>query len=372
MKEWMGRREPLNCSTIRNIIRLVLLNKGKIHPKYWYRLLVAWITSWLFLPIRIIERIRFYRKIKKTKITHPPIFIIGHWRTGTTFLHYLMAEDKSKAFVSNLDAYGANFSLVAGKFTKKIVRFAIPEKRPMDDVLLSIDRPGEEEFAMAMKQKQSFYHAFVFPQKIEYFSRFITFKECSKKEVTKWKKGYYFFIQKICWKNHGKQLILKSPPNTGRVQQLVEMFPEAKFIFLTRNPYEIFASTTLLFKRLLPYFSLQKWNLETIQQNILKIFKEMHEEYERSKESLPKNQLIEIRYEDLITEPLEELKRIYQQLKIDGFEENKKFFEQFISTQKDYKKNIHEISKTIISTVNNHWTNYFKKYLYEKVSKLTK
>ena len=45
----------------------------------------------------------------------------------------------------------------------------------------------------------------------------------------------------------GTQYLSKNPPHTGRVRTLLEMFPNAKFIYLKRNPYTVFESTRSFF-----------------------------------------------------------------------------------------------------------------------------
>ena len=38
---------------------------------------------------------RKYRKLlAESKPAHDPLFILGHWRSGTTFLHNIFAQDK--------------------------------------------------------------------------------------------------------------------------------------------------------------------------------------------------------------------------------------------------------------------------------------
>ncbi|NHK32281.1 MAG: sulfotransferase, partial [Asgard group archaeon] len=97
MKEhWIINRCPLGGASTSNIWRLLFQNKFRVHPKYWLRLWYSMALSGITFPLRVIERLRFKRKIKKYQLEEDPIFIIGHWRSGTTFLHYLFAQDKSK------------------------------------------------------------------------------------------------------------------------------------------------------------------------------------------------------------------------------------------------------------------------------------
>lgn len=55
-------------------------------------------------PFRVFEGVYFNGRVTKTPIKESPIFIIGHWRSGTTYLHYLMSRDKNLACVSTFQA----------------------------------------------------------------------------------------------------------------------------------------------------------------------------------------------------------------------------------------------------------------------------
>ena len=49
------------------------------------------------------------------------------------------------------------------------------------------------------------------------------------------------------WNTGGTQYLSKNPPHTGHVKALVDLFPNAKFIYLMRNPYTVFESTRSFF-----------------------------------------------------------------------------------------------------------------------------
>ncbi|TET27654.1 MAG: hypothetical protein E3J70_11510, partial [Candidatus Heimdallarchaeota archaeon] len=74
------KEEPLAGMSSINICRLLFQNRFRIHPKYWLRFWYAIFLSTVMTPLRVIEALRFKRKIKKTKITTDPLFVIGHYR----------------------------------------------------------------------------------------------------------------------------------------------------------------------------------------------------------------------------------------------------------------------------------------------------
>jgi hypothetical protein len=324
------------------------------------------VSSCLF-PARLIQNLKYRRKIRRTQITQDPIFIIGVWRTGTTFLNYLMTLDNQFGFQSNFMTYVPHASINPGKLIRKLAITFLPKTRPMDNVKLSLDKPGEEEFPIALESQLSFYHSWFFPKRLDYFAKYLTFNDCNESKIKRWKKRYYRHLKKLTYVNNGKQLLLKNPPNTARIKILTELFPNAKFIYLYREPYTLYSSTIHLYRKLLPNFSYQKWDDEKIQQKILDIFSIIQEEYESSKTKLSTDQLIEIRYDALINKPLETLESIYKKFNLVGFKEITPVFKNYINNQRSYKKNKHNINVNIITAVNKKWGNYRDNYGFEKL-----
>ncbi|MBN1331049.1 MAG: sulfotransferase [Candidatus Heimdallarchaeota archaeon] len=361
------KEEPLGGMSSINIIRLLWQNKFRIHPKYWLRFAWALFLSRITRPLRIIEHIVKNRKIKKTKITTDPLFIIGHYRTGTTYLITLLANDKGKGYVSNLEAYAPHYFLTFEKLTKKILEMSLPETRPMDDVIMGPDEPTEEEYAIGATHKYGFYNGFIFPRNFKLYSKYNSFDQCKEKDVKSWKKVYWKFVQKMTLKYNGKMLFLKNPANTYRIKYLLEMFPNAKFVHIYRNPYKMYASTLKFYREVFAIYALQKWKDEDLQQGILDNYVEMYEKLYAEKDLISKENYIEIQYEEFLKNPLKHVERIYKDLRIDGFMEAKPTFEKYIKSQASYTPNTHNISDDIIQRVNSHWDFVREKHGYEKL-----
>ena len=58
--------------------------------EYWYIAGVVSVSSTMNLVLRWMQNGLYGDRIARTKIDYPPIFVIGHWRTGTTLLHELL------------------------------------------------------------------------------------------------------------------------------------------------------------------------------------------------------------------------------------------------------------------------------------------
>src|SRR6516162_11007499 len=68
-------------------LRLLARNRFAVPPSYWYLVVIITIMSFWNTILRLTQQAIFGRAVRNTTLKHPPIFIIGHWRTGTTLLH---------------------------------------------------------------------------------------------------------------------------------------------------------------------------------------------------------------------------------------------------------------------------------------------
>ena len=86
--------------------------------------------------------------------------------------------------------------------------------------------------------------------------------------------------------------------------------------------------------------------------------------YEQDKTLIPRQNLIEIRYEDFENAPLVELEKIYQQLNLPGFEQSKPKFEAYIHTQQEFQSNNHQQSPEEVSRIVENWSPFMQKWGY--------
>jgi hypothetical protein len=361
------KEEPLAGMSSINIWRLLFQNRFRIHPIYWLRFWYAIFLSSVMTPLRILEALRFKRKIKKTKITADPLFVIGHYRTGTTYLMTTLALDKSKGYVSNMEGYAPHYFLGAEKIITKVLDASLPATRPMDNVPMGSSEPTEEEYSIGARHKYGYYNGFIFPKNFKLYSKYNSFDQCSEKDAKKWQKEYWFFLKKMTLKYKGKMLILKNPANTYRLKYLTKMFPNAKYIHMYRNPYLMYASSVRFFREVFAIYALQTWKDEDLQQGILDNVKEMYEKLAVDRALIPKENIIDIKYEDLLKEPMKQFERIYKELKIEGWEEVKKDIKEYTDTQKSYKPNEWTMSDDYIIKVNKHWDFIRDLHGYEKL-----
>ena len=367
-KTWLVvKEEPLAGYSLPTIVKVLWDNKFEVDFKYFHRFLYAIGLSVITNPLKVIQKLRFHRKIKKTEIKEDPIFIIGHYRTGTTYLMTLMAYDKSKGYVSNTEAYATLLYLGFPKLTKLIIEASLPDVRPMDNVIMGAEEPTEEEYCIGTYSKYGYYTGFIFPRNFDLYTKYLTF-EGMPKHLKRWKKKYYYLVQMLTLGHKGKQLFLKNPSNSYRIKDILEMFPNAKFIHTYRDPYKVYSSTVKFFDEVFGIYTLQKWDEEKMKTDILENYKLLYECQDRDLHLVPEDRIYHLKYEDFIKNPSEKMAEIYGHLKLDGWDQYKDDITAYAESQRrDYVPNIHNTDNDVIRKVNECWDEYREKYGYEKL-----
>jgi hypothetical protein len=305
---------------------------------------------------RRIERFRYGKRLRNLDLEHPPVFILGHWRTGTTLLHNLMTQDPALAYVSSLQSFAPECFLQAGRGIEPIMSRLMPNIRPMDGMAFGTKVPQEEEFAICNSCPFSFYIGWYFPRKMpELFRKYLLFEGLSDAELQEWARVYEEVVKKATLATGGKRLVLKNPVNTGRLRAVQELFPKSKFIHITRNPYEVFQSTMKLHRTLLPWLGFQTVDEETIRRNVLVFYRDMMRRFIEQRHCLPEENFTEVRFEELAQGPLDELARIYGNIGLTGWEEAAPHVRTYVKTLWGYSPDSYTMRQEDIDAVETEW-----------------
>lgn len=351
-----------------NIVRLSHYAIG-IHPRYLLRLLLVISSSLISLPLRLWERIIWGQKISQTRIEHPPIFIVGHWRSGTTHLHNLMTQDPNFGYLSMYQSIVPDCSLVGRDWLKPLLAKILPIKRPMDNMTWPIDSPQEEEVALCKTMATSFYTQFLFPSKSrQLFRKYVLMDGASQGAIAEFERKYYRLLQVATIRANGKRLILKNPVNTARIKLLLELFPDAKFIHIHRSPYDVFGSVKNLHQTLIPLTTLQNLDEDRSEETILTLYEDMMRRYLEERSLIRAGNLIEVRFEDLEKNPLQEMERIYRVLNLPNYEAAKPAFQAYINAQKSYQKNQLQLTPEARQKIQQRWQFAFADFGYPLLS----
>jgi NADPH:quinone reductase-like Zn-dependent oxidoreductase/acyl carrier protein/short-subunit dehydrogenase len=305
--------------------------------RFWLRALNIFWATLARLPFRIVESRRAKRRAPRS-VLPAPIFIIGHWRSGTTHLHRLLSQDPQFGFVTLLQAMFPLDFITA--FHRLLLAAFLPGRRPMDAIPLSPDLPEEEELAMSSWAPCSFFHAFFFPRAgRQIYRKAVHFEGAGQEEVEEWWSAYAAFLKKVQFAQPGRHLLLKNPANTARLSALRARFPGAKFIHIHRHPEEVFASTLFLHRQLQRVWALQEDDDERLRETVLTNYADLMNAYFEQSRGLSEHELIEIRLEDLEANPLATLESIYRQLELPGFAAASPHFAAYLEKAGTFEKN---------------------------------
>lgn len=278
------------------------------------------------------EEARFGTAIAATEIRHPPVFLLGFWRSGTTHLHQLLGRDPRFGYVSTLQAIHPATSLVTGSlFGRRGTR-----QRPMDGVQVGSGTPQEDEFALATSSLASPFLGYVFPRRSAFYDRYLSFDDVGSAELTRWKAALLWTLKKATYLNGGRPLVLKSPPHTARVRLLRELFPDARFVHIHRNPFDVFRS----------HFSLNEsigWNTylqipdeAELVEDVLRRYRLMFGALFRDQGRIPRGRFFETSYRALIADPLAVLEELYGVLDLPSFAQIRPAFASQFAAQPAY------------------------------------
>jgi hypothetical protein len=303
---------------------------GGCSPRSYPQLAILFVSALLRWPGCVAEALRVARRVRHVPFDPPPVFIVGHWRSGTTLLHNLMSRDSDFCYPTIVDALRPYdfYPNPLDFITREVVLRFLPSVRPMDDVRLDPELPQEDELALATMGAPSFFNCFYFPKHMtNVFAEEVLFENGSEDTVRLWRHALTYYLAKLAALNPGRRLLLKSPAHSARIPELLALFPGAKFIHIHRDPTEVFQSTRKLYQRMLPLLALQDYRPADIDRHILWSYPEVMNRLLAALATLPAERTIVIRYGDLVADPTKVVDRIYCDLNLGDFRRVKSLVE---------------------------------------------
>ena len=344
-------------------LRCVADNQFSIDPPYWLRAGVTTLSCLQNSLYRRIEDRRYGEQLSQTEIK-PPLFILGLWRSGTTHLHNLLAQDERFAFPNTYQVFYPHTFLSTEAWNARTLDMLLPSRRVQDNVKLGADQPQEDDFAICGMTGMSFMMSLAFPRRAAEYSRYITMTDTTMHERASWRNAMQLFLRKLTLK-YNKPLVLKSPSHTAHVRELAEMFPDAKFVLIHRDPYEVYSSTMHCFEKVFNMWALQRKGDYDISGSTIRNYRDVTEKYFAERHLIPKSNLIEVAYRDLESTPLDTLERIYQQLDLPSFEHAQPNMRRYLDSLGNYRKNRHrEIASDVQYRLAHEWRDYFSNWGY--------
>lgn len=345
--------------------RLLWHNRLGIAPRYLHRAVFLTLMSLVNSYYHHKEQRRHAADIATVELNEPPLFIIGHWRSGTTLLHNFLNEDPRFATPNTYQViFPHTFLVTEETYSRRLARL-IPPKRAQDNMPQSWKVPQEDEIAMNMCTLYSPALSWSFPQREAHYDRYFTFREAPAEAAREWQQAFLHFARKLTCR-YRRPIVFKSPLHTCRIRLLLELFPEARFVHIIRDPYRVFQSTVHLFDALQHnLLLLQRMNDIPHSERVLRLYHQIHDAYFDEVGLIPDGRFHLMRFEDLERDPVGEVRRMYDALHIPDFHRFEPRLKTYLGSLTGYRKNVYPpLDEKLREEIADRWRRNFTKWGY--------
>jgi hypothetical protein len=292
----------------------------------------------------------FYKDYRQQKLAQP-VFIIGNPRSGTTYLHRLLARDANNfSYIRMWEVIFAP-SISQRKllwFVKRIdntlggnLQRWLLQQEKKTYVSNPIHKMGllepEEDESILFSMWETIFTSVVFPhpdlvRKYAYFDKQVPLLE--RRKIMQFYRSC--LRRHLFARNSDKKFLSKNPTFSPKVDSLYEFFPDAKIIYLVRNPLDTIPS-------IISWMSFQ-WRQFSdpaedylFRDYMIELAKEWYEyPLERFSQAPPDSYAI-VRYEDLVLNPKKVIAGIYDKFGFDLASEFESILDEASSRAVSYK-----------------------------------
>jgi hypothetical protein len=217
---------------------------------------LVWPIGSLFIWLGFLLDDIFFPAYKKHPVDKP-LFILGNFRSGSTFLHRLLSRDTENfTSLTTWDIYLAP-SVTSKKIVKAIARVDRAIGSPLKRAALAFDQRSlgkvrihrisffqpEEDENILMHAWSTYFVSFLFPFMDE-MPPYQFFDEALKpKQKRRIMAFYRSMLQRHLYATGKKHFVAKNPAFSAKIETLEEFFPDARIVYLVRNPLDMLPST---------------------------------------------------------------------------------------------------------------------------------
>jgi len=285
-----------------------------------------------------LQGIFWGRGLRAARIEHHPIVILGHWRSGTTLLHELLARDPRLVAPSTIQCAAPSHFVLSEQFAIERLGFLLPERRPMDAMRLGFARPQEDELAICNLGLPSPWWAVAFPNDPPPDPDYETLDELPEAARDRWIAAWTGFLQAIQFEHPGR-LVLKNPLHTYRVPLIRSVFPAADFIHIVRDPHELVPSCLHFWRRIAEDQGVQRPRGVDLEDRVFASILRMQRRLKATWDTIPSAHRYQARYEDLVADPVEILREIYNHFGWPGCKQAEPRWREHLQAERGYRRN---------------------------------
>ena len=285
------------------------------------------------------NRSKLYQFVNKRNLSKVsgPVIVSGLPRSGTTFLFDLLQCDTNFRAPLTWEIFEmmpiANtmpiklLKIFKTKLKLRVIKTLIPKlinMHPMDANL-----PEECQQIMSIDFKSIFW---AYSANVPEYEAFL--KTCDYSSAILW---HSRFLQALETVHKPKNWLLKDPCHIQHIPEILKIYPDARFIFIHRDPLEVIPSISSLTSHLRAPFT-KNINKAEIGQKALSFWKNAIDSFISDRSLIPKKQVIDISFNNLIVDPLKNISLIYKAFGLYLNIENQETMQQYLNKQKKISK----------------------------------
>jgi omega-hydroxy-beta-dihydromenaquinone-9 sulfotransferase len=278
------------------------------------------------------------RGLARARLEADPIVVVGHWRSGTTLLHELLACDPRLTAPNTLQCAAPAHFVLSEEFARTWLGFLLPERRPMDAMRLGFDRPQEDELALCNLGLPSPWWIVAFPNEPPPDPEYEDLESLTPAARDRWLAAWTGFLRAVQFEHPGR-LVLKNPLHTFRLPTIRAAFPAADVIHLVRDPRTMVPSCLHFWRRIAEAHGLQRPAGTGLEDRVISSVLRMERRIEATWEAIPSRHRFRARYEDLVADPMGVLRSLYAHFGWPGAAEAEPRWQARLAESNDYRPN---------------------------------
>lgn len=268
-----------------------------------------------------------------------PLFILGLWRSGTTYLHDLLSACPGMLYPATWQCMSpASLRLQSPPSRGNAVQ------RPMDGLTIDNLSPQEDEFALLALGVPSVYRGFMDPRRLPELAQWLDPESWSIERPAGWLDVWRQFLTDVS-ADRPRRLVLKSPSHTFRIKATTAAFPRSDYIWLVRDPVETFCSNRKMWRAMFERYALWEWDNTILDEFLARAFELVAECLLEATRLLPRDRLVVISFDQLTGATLDTMERAAQRLELGNWQEIHPLLDRIAASKADYRPETYQNSQ---------------------------
>lgn len=263
--------------------------------------------------LKIVDTLDRHPEIRQVEI-HRPLFIVGLPRTGTTLLYSLLAQDPAaRPLLTWESVYPTPPPTTKTRHTDRRIRKVARLLRMVKYLVPEFDQVHELSATAPEEDQRLLRHTFVtwafsLPGDVESYLDWL--RSLDSTTVVEAYRFYRSQLQLLQWRCPGEHWVLKSPAHMPFLGELREVFPDACIIQTHRDPARVLPSAcSLVMSASRPL--VERLDTRRIGERVLDLARRSVEKVEQVRRSIPAEQILDVRYSELVRDPFGVVRSIY-------------------------------------------------------------